>query len=232
MRICVYSCIAGGYDDPAHLLGSFTAPGLQYVLFTDAPPTGKCGAWDVRPLPWLDRTPQRSSRWPKIMAHAALPDVDASIWIDGNQQIKPGVDLVAMAAEALSDHDLATFWHPCTSCAYAEAEICERLGKDEPAPLRAQATRYRQLGYPRDNGLAELACIVRRHAPLMARFNRHWWAEYAAGSCRDQISFPFVAWRNDLAWRVIPGQRTDSQWFEFRDHEPCTINLQPAASPI
>jgi hypothetical protein len=96
--------------------------------------------------------------------------------------------------------------------------IWHELGRDAAAAICAQVVRYAQLGFPSRAGLAATGVVLRRHTAAVAALNDDWWAEVAAGSCRDQLSFDYVAWR-----RGIPVARFSSHlWrgplFQWRPH--------------
>ena len=46
-----------------------------------------------------------------------------------------------------------------------------------------------------------------------------WWTEIKYGSKRDQLSFNYVAWKNDLKFNYIDGDSRKNEYFE-RDTGP------------
>ncbi len=42
-----------------------------------------------------------------------------------------------------------------------------------------------------------------------------WWIELKYGSKRDQLSFPYVAWKNNLDFNFINEDIDNNQWFQL-----------------
>ena len=222
----VYSCITGGYDSLEWILGSLLQPkrGYRFVLFVDdrsfreaqRMASRMCLPWEIRRFHWdSGPSPVRVARYHKVNPQEVLFGlVDKSCWIDGSEQLRPDADL----DELFSHGPLAAFRHPQRDCIYEEARACERLKKDLPAVMRAQVRQYEISGYPRHNGLAETACVVREHTSEVRDFCRLWWACIQGGSHRDQLSFDYAAWRQGLAVQDIPGCRDRSPYLRFRPH--------------
>ena len=61
----------------------------------------------------------------------------------------------------------------------------------------------------RPGELADTAVLLRRHTDRVRGFNEAWWAQLQQRSVRDQVSFPFVAWRAGVAVRAMPGTIRD-----------------------
>ena len=47
-----------------------------------------------------------------------------------------------------------------------------------------------------DNQLFETGILMRRNCDSIKRLNELWWKELDTGSVRDQLSFPYVLWKN------------------------------------
>jgi hypothetical protein len=43
--------------------------------------------------------------------------------------------------------------------------------------------------------VTENCIIVRKNDIITQGINELWWQEYSTGSCRDQVSMPYVLWR-------------------------------------
>jgi hypothetical protein len=236
VNLVVYACVTNGYDNLHHLLGSHIDPRISYVVFTDQITVlkhidrfrdGKSrgeslydfGAWKIREPLWQHEQPVRTARFHKVNAHMAVPEATHSIWLDGVLRIKPEADLWELAEQLPEEYDIAVFKHPARNCIYHELAACKRFKKDDPVVMQTQVTRYHNLGYPAEAGLAETSCVIRRHTPAMALLNAAWWTEIAAGSCRDQLSFNFVCWRAQRKYLAIAGCRDESPYFTFRGHK-------------
>ena len=112
---------------------------------------------------------------------------------------------------------MGMFRHPERQCLYDEQERCIDYNKDDPTRILQQVNRYHAEGYPRNNGLAECNVIVRRHNhPGVIKVMCDWWREIENGSRRDQISFPYVLWKNGMRYcqlnNGIGNVRTDKRF--------------------
>jgi hypothetical protein len=231
-NVVVYSCVTGGYDK---LENTFSASsnvpenGVKYVLFSDKQrgsagklTTAKGVEWEVRPLIWQHRfCGRRTARWHKLNPEAFTDQGDISIWIDASQRIKVErfvERLLAATVQKTPQVGIFSFKHPQRNCIYQELQACIDYRKDNPVLMRKQIEFYRTEGYPTSKGLVETACVVRRHTPSSVRFDRLWWYMLDHHSLRDQLSFNYVAWKNDTAFGRIPGCRLNSPFFDFVPH--------------
>jgi hypothetical protein len=215
-KVVVYTAITRNYDVlPAP---SIKVPGWSYLCFTDEPDVSRPG-WEVRALPQGDLDPARLSRLPKILVHRFLADCDVSIWIDANIRIVG--DLAAFWRMALAHSDIAFFRHgegrPSVA---AEIEACTRLGKAPYEVMVRQYESYRRKGFPDKVGIIpEAGVIVRRHhRPRIRASMEEWWAECLAHSARDQISLPYVIWRNSLKIAMLDWNVREAPWFKYGPH--------------
>lgn len=218
MRVVVYTALFGAESGDALrpvLHWTPSAP-VQYVCFTDQ--ALACPRWECRPAVHQEKTARRTARWHKLMAHAALPEAEVSIWLDACLQWRG--DPYQLVAQHLAAAELATFRHPQRDCIYAEQRACVRFRKDDPALMQAQVDYYRYCGYPPAYGLAETALLARRHTPAVATFNELWWTLMQRYSCRDQLGFDFVAWYGRHEYGIIPGNRGGSAYTVFHARRP------------
>jgi len=233
--ITVYTCVTGRYDDLVWPLEAQAVndPQVRYIFFVDNVPEGhiwemaKARGWQFQELAWKHEDPTRSARFHKINPDLVLPeDTEISIWIDGSQQFKDTIHPRRLATKATEKVSIATFRHPLRRCVYEEAKACVQREKDDPEVIRSQMARYREQLYPRNNGMVETACVIRRHDKLATRFCEAWWHEISTGSRRDQLSFNFVHWRLGIPYGTIPGHREDSPFFNFQHHRHMRRNVK------
>jgi hypothetical protein len=84
------------------------------------------------------------------------------------------------------------------------------MGKGDPQAITRQLEQYRSEGFPVNYGLTENNVLIRRHNdPTIIKLMEDWWRELLAQSRRDQLSFPYVAWRNNF-WPITMGK--ESVW--------------------
>ena len=212
-RLAVYTAIFGARD-PIRLPPADAD--FDFFAFTDQPhedprvfqyPAGLPVAGDI----------VRSARMVKILPARYLPGYRYSLWIDGSIALKTG-KLNALVDEYLTaTAPLATFRHPTRTCAYQEATVCLYSRLDDLELIRGQAKAYRDSGFLDDVGLAETGVVLRDHA-FVGAFSEDWWAQVSCWSRRDQISFPFSAWRTGLQWNTFEGSMESNSWFQLTPH--------------
>ena len=197
--------------------------GWDFVCFTDRTDI-ESDVWTIRPtLKIYDGV--RDSKKPKILPHRYLQEYDISLWIDGDVQIIGDINF--LVDTYLQDKDYAVFNHKyCSgnnsrSCIYEEARFIKWIGdqqspkryKDNLDVINSQMDRYRKDGYPENNGQARNSGIFRRHNNKdIIKTMEDWWVEFKYGSKRDQLSFPYVAWKNNLDFNFINEDIDNNQW--------------------
>jgi len=190
-RLLVYTCIAGGYDEPRP--PRVDTPGIDFVCLSDRP-AAVPAPWVARQLPDMGLGAAELNRYAKMHPHLIFPETAASVYVDGNIQVVG--DPTPLVEQALATHDLALYQHPFRDCIYLEAEECAAIGHAWSRTVRRQMRGYAAAGFPAGHGLFEAGVIVRRHAsPAVQRLMAAWWSAYLGGVRRDQLSLPFLAWQ-------------------------------------
>ena len=193
-RIAVYTCITGGYDRQPQ--PSVVDPRFDYFCFTDDPST-VAAPWTPRPIGLSHLRPKDQNRYIKMHPHEVLPEYEVTIYLDGNLQIVG--DAHAVVSRALQQpEDVFAYDHFCRKCVYDEAAFLSEMSHDWVWKFARQMRRYRAHGYPRGLGLFDASVMIRRNTPRMRELMSAWWNEYRAGVSRDQISLPWVAWRQGI----------------------------------
>ena len=112
------------------------------------------------------------------------------------------------------------------NCVYKEYEAIINLGqqkgnyKDNPAIMYNQVKRYMEEGYPQDNGLTTNGIMFRNHKnPSIINLMEDWWLEIKHNSRRDQLSFDYIAWKNNFKIQYIPGDNRNNQYFILGSHK-------------
>ena len=211
---------------------SIKLDGWDYICFTDNP-NYKSDVWDVKIIPKM-YDGARDSKKPKILPHRCLKDYDISIWIDGD--IKIIGDINFLVDKYLSNTNYAAFNHEfcgisttgnlnVRKCIYEEARFIKWLGDNHPKKhykddldiINSQVDRYRKDGYPENNGQTRNTILIRRHNDeKIIKTMEDWWDEVKYGSKRDQLSFPYVAWKNNLNFNFINEDIDNNKWFELK----------------
>jgi len=205
--------------------------GWDFICFTDNP-NYESKHWKIILVPKI-YDGARDSKKPKILPHEYLEDYDISVWVDGDIKITANVD--ELVNKHLGDKDYAVFNHEfcgitttgnlnVRKCIYDEAKFIKWLGDNHPRKhykdnldvINNQIERYKKEGYPRNNGQARNTIIIRRHKnPKVIKVMKDWWQEVSYGSKRDQLSFPYVAWKNNLDFNFINEDIDNNKWFKL-----------------
>lgn len=211
MKSVVYTSVFGRYD--------WVFPPLQieadisYILFTDDPVLHVQGWKTIVIEAGRFRDARTANRYYKMLAHREFPDVDCSLYIDGN------IRLLGKTSRVIEDFMssgscLGLFRHPRRSSVREEAESCVVTGKiNDTSALDRELSLYREQGFLDDVGLAECTVNLKnhRHAGL-AEAMELWWSLFERFGTRDQISLPYVIWRTGVPCTYQP--------FSFRDPNP------------
>ena len=181
----------------------------------------------------------RNAKKFKVLPHRYFGiDYEYSIFIDGNMKVVGNID--ELIDKYLSDANVAFYSHnhntlDARNCPYEEAKTILSLGeknmkitpergilnyKDNPYIIKKQMDRYSHEGFPTNNGLITGMVILRRHNESdCMRVMEDWWTEIKYGSKRDQLSFNYVAWKNNLKFNYIDGDSRKNDYF-IRDTKP------------
>lgn len=216
MKIAVYTSIFGGYDELHD--NQYKMEGVDYLCFTDS--DIKSDTWEVIKSTPIYNDPNRNAKKYKVLPHRYLSQYDYSVWIDGN------IVIVNDIRDLVTQHNYQVFDHNQTQldprdCIYQEYEAIIRLGKsnggnykDNPQIMYTQVKRYLDEGYPQHNGLATNPIILRNHNDSeVINVMEDWWTEIKYGSRRDQLSFDYIAWKNDFNFVYLQGDSRNNEYF-------------------
>ena len=215
MKIAIYTSIFGKYDVLHE--NQFQMKGVDYLCFTDE--KLQSNTWNIIPSISIYEDPNRNAKKYKILPHRYLKEYDYSIWIDGNILVISDIrDLVKKSNYQVFDHN-KTILDP-RDCIYQEYNAIMQLGqqsgnyKDNPQVMRKQVSRYLEEGYPQNNGLATNPILLRKHNDLdIMKTMEDWWVEIKYGSRRDQLSFNYVAWKNNFKFNYLEGDSRKNEYF-------------------
>jgi len=190
-KVVVYTCNFGNYEsvkEPLHV-----DPSVEYILFTDRLDL-QSKYWKIIVLNLTQQDTRRASRLPKILSHKFLPPHDVSVYIDSSLEIKEA-NIRKMISECMKGKDIALYRHYKRNCVYDEIDFVmnstDRVVENKELCLK-QKEKYEEISYPKKNGLFENAFIFRRNVPVVRQVNETWWAEYQAGTERDQFTLMYA----------------------------------------
>lgn len=195
--VVVCTSLCGNYE--RLLPPAFLNDGWQYVCYSDMP-REDWGIWDIRPIPYENTDPTRRSRWAKMNLPFIFPDAQWVFWMDSNIVI--GKDMSIFLDGRADGPGLWMVRHPVRNCVYQEAMACIAARKDDESILKSQVAAYAEAGMPEQFGMWENGCfLVDPGSPKTKAVFSAWWEEYCRRSKRDQVSLPYVFFRQ----RYLPG---------------------------
>ena len=156
----------------------------------------------------------------KLLPHKYL-DCDISIWIDGNMRLK--VSKEQLVEECLGDADLAVFHHNHSKHMGWEMKWIKYVWRSRDRKVYEEAIKqvehYKELGVADSAKMAMCGMLIRRHTPMMERFNEAWWAEICRWCQRDQLSFPIVLKQfPELKVKYITQDIKNNSYMYYEEH--------------
>jgi len=210
--------------------------------FDDIEPSKLPKGWDFKSFSEKNSIPlykdsNRDAKKYKLLPHRYLSQYEYSLWVDGNFKVVGDIDI--LVEKYLKDTNLAFFNHQNTildprNCIYQEAETILNFGainmqrtpergmlnyKDNPKIIQKQIKKYQNEDYPINNGLIKGGVILRRHNEKdVIKAMEAWWEEVKYNSKRDQLSFNYIAWKQNLKFNYIEGDLRNNKFFTHSSH--------------
>jgi hypothetical protein len=212
-KIVVYTAIFGNKDKLADPLE--VNKNCDYVCFTDKNINSK--VYKIVKLDSFFGSPRMDAKYFKVLPHFVFPQYDYCLWVDGSVVIKK--DPVRYIIEKFNQAKYIAFKHSLRDCVYQEARVVKKWKFDSSKLVDKQVEKYRNEGYSENNGLFENAIIWRDHKdPEIIDIDTEWWNEIKQYSLRDQISLPYVFWKNKFRPKLFDGTVYENEYFEVRKH--------------
>lgn len=214
MRVAVVTSVFGAYDP-------LDAPPLGFddaVCVTDSA-DGIPDGWRtvLEPLsddPRLDAKRAKMQPW-------RFTDCDAAIFLDASIEVT-SPNLRAWVEPQLRAHDLVIWSHPeGRSCYRDEAAVCWDWPKYSRYDMRGQVDAYAADGMPAGWGLFACGMIGWRFTDEAKAFGDAWLAEQSKWSCQDQVSLPYLLWREAKPFGIWPANQYQNPHIRIRwDRRP------------
>ncbi len=217
----IYTSVFGGFDE----IHESKVLGWDFTSFSEK-----------TNLP-LYKDSNRNAKKFKLLPHRYLSNYEYSLWIDGNLKVIGNIDI--LVEKYLKDANIAFFNHQNTAldprnCIYQEASAIFNFGainmqrtpergmlnyKDNPQIIQKQIQKYKNENYPSNNGLIKGGIILRRHNEKdVINAMEAWWEEVKYNSKRDQLSFNYIAWKQNLKFNYIEGDARNNEFFSVSIH--------------
>lgn len=223
----VYTCIFGGYDSLKEPL--YVSPYCDYVAITDSEIPGG-SVWERLPADSIQEisglSPRMQARYIKTHPHLLFPGYRNSVFVDGSVLIV--ADMMPLF-DQIGGAFLGVHTHPDRKNIYDEGKMVIALRRSEEGLVRRQMDAYRAAGF-REEFLYETKILVRRHqedacVTLMER----WWSELVQYSERDQLSLPYVVWKENArpSICILGNNPNRNPRFRCFHHETANESGQP-----
>lgn len=196
-KIAIYSVVAGKYDSIKEPL--YCNEICEYYMITDQDidENSKWKKIDINSIKEIkDKSNLEKARYLKTHPHIIFPEYDYTIWVDGNILIV--ADLFPILEE-MGDKLMAIHNHPNRKCIYNEGKTIVALNKAKKNEVQKQLKHYKSEGFPKEYGLFETNVIATKISEDMCmKIMEEWWSEMEKFTKRDQLSFTYVLWKNNL----------------------------------
>lgn len=207
MRPIVYTTIYGDYDN----LKDQPDIGADYICFTDNPNL-KSDCWEIRYEPIYQHLhPRLRAKFHKLIC----PFDTLSLFIDGSMTIV-NPNIIDELSKFLHN-GWATYIHPSgRTCIETELAESLRMLKYQNIPIKEQVIHYFKQGFPRDFGM--WACGVMLRDGKFSDFGSKWMLENLAWTYQDQISLPYLVWKEKFPLDTIELDQYAGDLFKISHH--------------
>lgn len=186
----IFTAIFGGYDDLKQPM--FVSQHWKYICYTDQDfELPEDNVWEIRKVPVMEFGVAKTARWYKINFHKHI-DTEFSLWIDGTFIINIDLNRWWKRFKA----PMTCLKHPFDDCIYTDLRSCLSAKKGDFWKLIEQATDYKRLGIPENNGLIASGIMMRQNTKEVREICDTWWEQVEKYSERDQIAFGYAAWKH------------------------------------
>lgn len=135
---------------------------------------------------------RRNAKLYKVLSSLLFSNYEYIIWSDANHQLRVNPEDILTE---YGDFDLLLFKHPHRNCCYSEMEIIQAKNLDLRKNIADQYSHYLHEGMPREYGLYELTCFIKKNDFKVSTLELMWWEQINKFSSRDQCSFTYCLWK-------------------------------------
>ena len=201
----LYSANFGSYDslkDPI-----LVEPGIDYIYFTDNPKI-KSDLWQVILIDSMLFDSRMMARIFKHLPHFFLSQYKSSIWLDA--QIRIDKSSINYIFSLLNNNNFICFKHNRRNRVYMEALACIKIGHESIFKIVSQYISYKLNGFKDHDRLIESGVLARNHMKRnISLFQEAWIKEIFFRSIRDQLSFNYVASKENLEYFIFSEKMSD-----------------------
>ena len=167
---------------------------LKFVYFTDTPV--ESDVWDVI-VEKKSGDSQRLAKWYKINSHELFPG-ELTVWVDASIRVLEDPTWLFKGWE-----NMMVRTHPLRKDISEEAECCIESKRGNKTEIDAQLAAYKRQDFPEDYGLFLNGILFRKPTRAVTQLNMMWWKQICKYSSRDQISLPYVLYKQDILFKTV-----------------------------
>lgn len=199
LKLVVYTVVSGKYDTIKKPI--YIDKNIDYYIFTDQtlPVDSPWKKLTFEDINLENLTPLEQARYVKTHPQEFFSDYDYSMFIDGNIKITCDIKPLFYSLKD-SKSIIAIHRHQCRDCVYEEARVVFAQGRAKLKDICRQMRYYNKEGFPKKYGLFETNVIIRQHNnPECIKIMEQWWEQMKYFTKRDQLSFTYVLWKNNIS---------------------------------
>lgn len=198
-ELVIYTAFTGDYDTLKE--PEFIDENTRYVCFTQNPNL-KSDTWEIIQMEDSVLDDNRTAKRYRLFPDVYFPDFKYSFWLDGTFQIKGSIREYIYK---YVNSPMLVVVHPERDCIYDEARDSMPFPRYSNYSMTKQVEQYRNEGMPPHYGLLASGALFRQHNnPEIISLMRQWWEEIINHTNQDQLSFPYVMWKNNFHPSVSP----------------------------
>ena len=207
-KIAVYTAFTGDYDSLKE--PDFVDENCDYICFTDNESV-ESDLYEIIPMDDSNLDNNRKAKRYKVLPHKYLKDYEYSFWLDGTFKVKSS--LREYIYKYLKNPMLCVV-HTERDCVYDELLASYNIARYPKPTMNRQVETYKRDGFPDHYGLGVMGSIFRAHNnPKVSALMDDWWREIVRFTNQDQLSFAYVAWKNDFHPSVSPVYYWDNEYW-------------------
>lgn len=205
-KIAVYTCMAGDYDYVRK--PKYVSSNCDYFIITDL--DNHYNIFNKIEISKqikkkYSNNPMLITRYYKTHPFELFENYDYAIYVDSNVEIMS--DISKMINNINNDYGLGLHASNQRDCIYNEIKVHRILKKGNYKKMKDQAKRYKKRKFPKHYGVLDCNVVACELKNLNAiKILRDWWREYLRSeSLRDQLSLPYVLWKNKVPTIELTG---------------------------
>lgn len=139
-----------------------------------------------------------------------LQEYNYVIWLDASFHIQ-NTNFVNDILELLKkEPNIILFKHPQRTTVAQEVNVLNKMRKFRDQNFNIQLLKYKNDGFIDNVGLYSMGFFIRKIEPNMNKLFDQWFNEILECTIRDQVSFPYVLWKNNVIPDMIFPDKIDN----------------------